>query len=499
MVHLRRTWLIPFAATLALAGPGCSDEPVLPDLPGAPSDAPTATPELAAYGIDPYEAVASEGDPALAGDADYPRPTDDDPSDLVFLDGGDPEAPAELELEDVEDMEEIGEEGLGPASLRPLAAGTLPGWWTKTFPLPYRIVNDPRNRVGKRICRGSPFNCPVPNPHADANRLHPRSARDTFYRSDRQKEALERYNDSGFRAKIGATVYEGGGRPLGHLSAAGARAVKVNFGVLRAMNVGAGKETFLYGWAVHTDRGTASGWIRKADFEGKPGGELDRGTKKATPPRKPKGLAEEEWYVLPATELGTCSVADYDASPDKPCLSKLDRAKGGVGRFSELKVIPNERGKNGKVGDYLLRSKSILNLAYATPRLGGPSLDSRYVGAGVPFHRVMSPRDSKQKATLLSIPLFEAGKKAVVGKMLFAYGRFDDTYGWVALDAIKKGRAPGGLFDCAGKADGFHCEEVEGRGAYLCRGGAFTGEVPTCRPGERCTSPAGAPALVCAP
>jgi len=476
MALVERRWVVPFLA-LGVASAACSSASEAPPLPVVTNELPVATPELEEYGIDPYEHVAWEGDPALAGDADYPRPSDIDPSELVFPNDGDADAPEELEVEDAEQVELESLAGeLEPTTIRLLAGGAKPTWWSKTFTLPYTIKNDPRNRVGKRICRGAPFNCPAPNPHADANRLHPRAARDTFYRSARDEADRKRYEASGWAVKSGTTVYEGGGRALGTITEASARAVKVNFGVLHEMNVGQGTQTFLYGWAVNTEKGTTSGWIRRDDFVDGAGSELARGTKKETPPRTPRGLREEEWVVKPATELGTCGIDDFDADPDKPCLSRLDKEKGGIGRFSELKVIPRENGKNGKVGDYLLRSRSILNLAYATPRLGGPSLDSRHVGTGIPFLRVMS-NDTRARATLLAVPLFTKGGTKVVGSMKFAFGHFagDDTYGWIALDAIRQ--------PCA-RPDGRICNAA-GTGALTCRDRKVAAR-QECPAGQRC-------------
>lgn len=496
-------WLsVAAVATIAAVG-GCSEASTPDPFPvDGPGNGPVYNAELEEYGIDPYEYVATEGDPDSV-DGEWPHSSPLSPDELVYTDEGDPLAPDEPEFDEVaEDGTDVVPQAFDfSVSIK---ANTSPTWWSKTYPLPYKIKNDPRNIVGKRICRGSPFNCPVPNPHADANRIHPKADRDAFYRSKRAEEDRKRFDSSGWPTKPNTVIYEGGGRALGTIAPSDAKNIKVNFGVLHEMNVGGGRAKFLYGWAIKTvASGTVSGWIRKSDFDVPAGSELDRATRVGTPPRRPNGIPLEDWYVRPASSLGSCTTANFDANPDKPCLDKFDKERvaksAGTGKYSELKVVPKEDGKNGKVGDYLLRSHSVLNLAYATPRLGGPSLDTRYIVPGVVFHRVMSTNTNRR--TLLSVPLFKRNSQTKASTMLFAFGRFEGSYGWIALDAIRKEPfAKEADFDCTGKADGFHCVESPAIGAYRCAGGAFTGELPTCTdPAQKCTNPPGAPALTCGP
>lgn len=463
---------------LPLAAMACQAETTPPDFPAGQDETVENTPELADYDIDPGEYVATEGDPEL--ETVWPRVASGEEGDFIVDEVGDPGAPLEPELEeqdnsvafeDAQGAQGVGPTGLGGGSLRLLADKTLPTWWTRTFPIPFKVKNDPRNRAGARICRGSPYNCPAPNPHADANRLHPKSAIEEYYRT----RDMEKYERTGWKIQPDTRMYEGGGTEVNVLKSDGAPLL-VNFGIRRELMIGGKNEVVLYVWSAQGTKGQTSGWVKKRDFVYQSGDEFDRATQKDFSPRKPrdKDLVEETRFLRTAENLGPCKGPTFDARPTSNCFDSFNDAKKkktGLDKFSELKVVPNETGTNGKVGDYLMRNKGVLNLASATPRLGGPSTETRVVKEGDVFRRLVSKDRNYRR--LLAVPLFKAKSKVVVGKMLFAYGHWNGRYGWMALDALrvksdKAGVAGPEAPGCEGKADGLYCL---GASAYECTGG----------------------------
>lgn len=499
----------------------CAEEKAPPpEFPLGEDDAVEVTPELAEYGIDPTEYVADEGDPDLAG---WPAlyGVDGDETDYLVDEDGDPEAPLVPELEEqdnsiaLEDqISSVKTTSLGAGAIRILADAPKPSWWTRTFHSPFKVKNDPRNTRGPRNCRGSPYNCFAPNPHADGNRFHPTAAVEQFYaakkaaeslkndkkRSAAKKKALAELERTGWPLKPDARMYDGLGTIL--LTGLKTDSAKVNFGMRREIVIDGKPEVCIYVWK-HTDTksNSASGWVKRSDFVFSPGDDFDRGTQNGYLPRKPdkkdlggRDVREVEVGIRTAEELGDCaSGLSFDATPR--CYSKINaeqKQRHGIEQFSELKTVPpkgagSECAKNCKVGDYLVRKNGVLNLAYATPLVGGLASDTRVVRNGDVFTRIVS--DHKKWRFLLRVPLYkpDTSKNERAGSIFFAYGHWGDRYGWMALDALrdpqaKKASLPGS-FDCQGKADGFYCV---GPSAEQCVGNAAGANVSCADPSKTC-------------
>ncbi|NOU34238.1 MAG: hypothetical protein HOO96_40620 [Polyangiaceae bacterium] len=110
----------------------------------------------------------------------------------------------------------------------------------------------------------------------------------------------------------------------------------------------------------------------------------------------------------------------------------------------------------------------------------------------------MKPGGKGNRRTSLRISLFEpCTKKPKPRKMTFVYGKVAGRYGWIALDALKKGSAK---FSCAGKADSFYCP-TSGTSQALrhCVGGKDAEPAKACPNGCTVTqsSTGGAPAVSC--
>lgn len=482
----------------------CTEGTAAPDPLAGPSEDVELTPELSDYDIDPSEYVATEGDPEFAVWPRLASNPDGDETDYLVDEIGDPSAALVPELDERDNL--IAEEESVPVTPTSLAAGRLhlladsknPTWWTRTFPSPFKVKNDPRNGRGERICRGSPYNCFAPNPHSDANRFHPPSATEDFYN---KKIDLKAYEATGWPLKPGSRMYDGAGTVL--LTDLNPSNAKVNFGMRRELTVGGQSDVYVYVWKhsglLSGKLEFASGWVKKTDFVYAAGDPFDRGTLKGYAPKKPsdKDATEQTRSIRTAEDLGDCpSGPTFDAAPR--CYRKLNDARKkrfGEG-YNELKVKPpvgatEECVKNCKVGDYLVRSKGVLNLAYATPRLGGLATETRIVKEGDTFQRIVSK--NKKWRFLLAVPLFKpASKNVVVGKMFFAYGHWGDRYGWMALDALrvksdKTAVAGPGAPGCEGKADGLYCL---GSSAYECTSANPGRNVSCTDPSKTCVTAA---------
>ena len=499
----------------------CAEEKAPPpEFPPGEEEAIEVTPELAEYGIDPTEYVATEGDPEFAV---WPGLVDDGlgMNDFLVDEEGDPEAPLVPELEDQDNLTSFEDQSAGvkPASLggaiRLLADKTKPTWWTRTFPSPYRLEGK-GGSSSKRICRGSPYNCFVPNPHPDANRFHPPAALEAFRRAKKQadtikdekargdarKAALKAYQDSGRTVKPGTRMHDGAGAVI--LTDLKQTDAKVNFGLHRMLTLDGTESPCVYVWkhegksAFDGKTNFAAGWVKKTDFVYAAGDDFDRGTKKSYAPKAPKNedAREEVRAIRTAEDLGNCS-SGPTFTAEASCYSKLDASKKipGIDSYTELKVKPpgkvpvsetDECKRNCKVGDYLVRKNGVLNLAYATPLVGGLSAETRIVKEGDTFNRFFSK--NKKWRFLLAVPLFKPeAKNVVVGKMFFAYGHWGDRYGWMALDALRDPKATKAsvpsLLECQGKADGMYCLDAS---AVECVGNGYGTNVSCADPSKKC-------------
>jgi hypothetical protein len=130
----------------------------------------------------------------------------------------------------------------------------------------------------------------------------------------------------------------------------------------------------------------------------------------------------------------------------------------------------------------------VINLAFHTPGVGGAATDTLGVGPStLAFHRV---RSTAAQPTLVRVKVFDATKTS----MVFAYGHVNGRYGWLPLDAIKRGEAKApsskpsdtpNANPCAQVSDGLICSKTDDAKGIVCKGGAIVQEL-TCDTGTLC-------------
>jgi hypothetical protein len=325
----------------------------------------------------------------------------------------------------------------------------------------------PGHPAGSCVCEGSPLNCELPNSQPGRNRyLPPGFVADVQKRGGSFSELV----DAGrWEVAPGTALHDGEGVVRGVfkstcMSFAGPTGTalakddskvcaKINFGQIKNMKA-AGEtapHTFVYAFNVYVN-GTvdSSGWIR-----------LDNVLQKADlvkmgshAPRRIRSFVATKYIVK--------SARDWGQDPATFASDKLPA-------WAQDKVAPGSGSK--KVRDYLLRDGNVINLAYATPGVGGAATDTFLVAdRGLAFRRVKS---TTARPTLVRIPVDGVKKKG----MVFAYGSINARFGWVALAAIKQGSvaanarpAPAASF-CDGVADGTYCSDVFPLYGYTCRAG----------------------------
>lgn len=389
--------------------------------------------------------------------------------------------------------------GLAPLSNPPIQA---------TASLRGRRYKCPGTYAGKCTCVGSPLNCEFPNdvqPGRDRY-LPPSFLAEYAKRGARFDEVLEA---GAWEATPGFQLYDGQGQARGlykrpcstFAKATGAAldkdaskvCVRVNFGQMKDMRLPgqARSQRFVYVLGGLADRVPASGWVpfdaivQKAELA-KMG---------AHAPRKVKSIASTS-YVLK-------SAIDWKQEARTFVADRLPSwAQAGVG-MGTTHVKP-------QAGDYLLRNGNVINLIYSTPGAGGASTDTFFVEhEKLAFQRVKS---TKLRPALVRIPVADPKKKS----MVFAYGSIAGRFGWIALDAIRRGTvsaeasgatsagAPGDSTAtyCRGKADGPHCGNAvdlyEGY-AFVCKNGSLDNILKCPEPLTKCVSVGPDGSLICAP
>lgn len=396
------------------------------------------------------------------------------------------------------------------------------------------------------ICRGSPYNCQLPSTQPFRNRYLPPSVMKAlngpFKHPDREKltgaarkernlKRNEIINHLGkWRVAAGTGLFDGNGILRGTLkgqcklaAADGSLAhdengkpqrdpdpsvacVKLNFGQFKT--IGGVEYTYAFDNAISNPPDTGKpnggfgGWVPVSSIR------TEGFHPRHASPRKVLPLWDAK-YVVKAAEDYTCKDVTVDGKnlqtycdPSKetchPCASARFSDKC-LPPWTQLKVLPKSGDDTSeKVRDYMLRDGGAINIVYGTPYVGGVSSDTLMVGQDqLAFQRV-KPGAKGNRRTSLRISLFETnGTKPKSRKMTFVYGKVADRYGWIALDALKKGAAK---FSCAGKADAFYCP-TSGSTQSLrhCVGGKDAEAAKACPNGCTITqsSTGGAPAVTC--
>lgn len=339
-----------------------------------------------------------------------------------------------------------------------------------------------RPAVRDCVCQGSPLNCEMPNDQPGRNRyLPPSFATELASRTNEAERAL----DAGrWQVTNGTVLYDGAGVKRGPFlskcftwdDATGpelkeipdSTCVKINFGQMKSMkgDGDASPRPYVYAFNVFINGVLdSSGWIPLDDVVQK----RELAAMGAHAPRRVGNLVPTKYVIKSARDWGQ---------------SQATFASERLPRWSLSKVAPGPGSR--KVGDYLLRDGSLINLAYGTPRVGGAATDTFYVEhETVEFKRA---RSTKARPTLVRVPVDDRSRPTLI----FAYGSIAGRFGWVALPAFKKGAARSGsgsavnglLSFCAGKPDGIHCDPSQADRGYLCKAGATTAVM--CTAGMKC-------------
>ena len=356
-------------------------------------------------------------------------------------------------------------------------------------------------------CKGSPLNCQVPNAQPGRNRyLPPAFAAEMVRRVAAEKAKPGAANisppvDSGkWHVKANTLVYDGAGNVRGRLASPGELpappmgeskpvnvckdwagpeglalpdvpgvCAKINFGGKKALKPeGGAAATFVYAFNVLINVSSpsgldASGWIALSAVEG-----TDQTTLQKMPTVAGRKITRDASFS--PTHYVVKSAQDWGSSPAGFKASALPS-------FAESKVAPG-KDANRKVGDYLLKDGNVWNLAYNTPGIGGVGTDTIIVEhESTGFRRVKS---TAARPTLIRVRVYANAKKP---SMVFAYGSVNGRFGWVALDAIRKGELaskPSAGSDptfagyCTGKKDGTYCNENASIFGYICKAGQVT-------------------------
>lgn len=398
------------------------------------------------------------------------------------------------------------------------------------------------------ICRGSPYNCQLPSTQPFRNRYLPPSVMKVLKgpfkhpdreeltgdaRKERNRKRNEIINHLGkWKVEEGTGLYDGNGVLRGTLKGQCKKAdkdgsalmevkdsgklgpvrdpegtcVKINFGQFKT--IGGAQYAYAFDNAISNPpqtgkpNGGFGGWVPVSSIR-TPGFVVQRAS-----PRKAQPLWDAQ-YVVKAAEDYTCKDVTVDGmnlqtycDPSRdtchPCVSARFSDKC-LPPWTQLKVLPKSGNDTSeKVRDYMLRDGGAINIVYGTPYVGGVSSDTLMVGQDeLAFERV-KPGAKGNRRTSLRISLFETnGTKPKPRKMTFVYGKVAGRYGWIALDALKKGSAK---FSCAGKADSFYCP-TSGTSQSLrhCVGGKDAEAAKACPNGCTVTqsSTGDAPAVSC--
>lgn len=235
-------------------------------------------------------------------------------------------------------------------------------------------------------CDG-PYNCKLPNPYPCKDPADPGANR-LAHKYDSE--------DCTFNIAANTVLYDGFGNARGTITDA---SIRINYGQRKKLPNGT---VVVYAWAVRTESGAASGWVRESDVT--------------------ESLAHME--TVNAQNPGN---GDYVA---------LWRLTGGTkpeNRFYEDMVLHNtHRPCNHLPNHYMLRRGGVVNLLYNLPGMGGVSDDTYTVETGDVFRR------SKDVA-LREIAFYHKDSplnSEPFGYMKFQYGHVNGRYGWIARDAV---------------------------------------------------------------
>jgi hypothetical protein len=196
------------------------------------------------------------------------------------------------------------------------------------------------------------------------------------------------------RIAPGTHLYDGAGNDRGVIAD---ERVPFNYGQRTSF----GGAPHLYAFAVRLMSSTASGWIPESAL-------LD-GPLTSMPtidaPRPPRGDRASTWMVTG----GTAAIHE-----------RLESRR--------IKVAPNiDRHARVAATDYLRRAGDVVNLCYNLPGVGGVATDT--VPVGSTFVRAAGVRAAR-------VRLYWPESRRRYGRMTFVYGRVDDRYGWISLDAL---------------------------------------------------------------
>ncbi len=449
-------------------------------------------PELAALGLDigadelvGDEAASEAEHDALAWpEGSEPQEEGSSPDDLLDTAPLDPNIPDELPAP----PPDLGQEsGPGFQSLglldAPIGAGRT--WWSRA----YSCARNPLRAAC--VCRGSLYNCQFPNNQPGRNRYLPPAAIRALRAVTGPKARVEIIEKVGkWGVETDTPIYDGAGHARGRVFGAcysfaggevrkderGHPCVKVNFGQLKVMQVDGSSERRQYVYAFDVTispsprPGNAGGssWIPAASIRESAFQRYD------TPPRGSPSFATTEYVVKSASDYG-CTQDGYDSTR---CLPP----------WAQLKIRPRSGPLvSEKARDYMLRDGNTLNLAYQTPLLGGAATDTFLVApSSLAFQRVRSIDPDRR--TLLRISLFELNGVRPVRTMIFVFGRVEGRYGWVAAEALKRGRVAASAL-CAGRSNGAACD-LAGTGWITCRDQRIVG-AQACTAGQRCVVTSG--------
>lgn len=482
------------ATVLALAACSSSNDD-LPDTGGGGGQSAGDPPvdNLDDVGVGGDESVADDQDsidPDSVSTANDPveNPFNDVPGDLEDMTNPSPtaeempappddsavDAPEEPDPEDPAGgfvVNPLDDTGSGPL---PRTAPKNPAWFSAHYDCPHNPLN------AKCVCRGSPYNCQIPNNQPGRNRYLPPTAvheLNATSASDTRQEIIARLGR--WSSDPTTPIFDGKGTALGNVTSGcytavdgsssltinpadtGHPCVKINFGIVKHMTTSfdantVGRYVFAYDASIHTTDGgdgTGTGWVPLSRITN------DRFHPYNTPPRKPKALDNSALVLKSAEDYG-CSAESWDP---KTCLPS----------WASLQVAPNS--KSSPAASYLLRLGNMQTLAYSTPLVGGAGTDVvRVARNSTQFARAKSV-DSAH-ATILRIGLYTPGTTQRVRSMYFVYGRVAHRWGWVPAFALKKGKVDdsGGTIGtgaCTGQPDGVYCNPLLAFAGFVCKGG----------------------------
>lgn len=235
-------------------------------------------------------------------------------------------------------------------------------------------------------CNG-PYDCKLPNPYPCKDPNDPGANR-----------LAHKYNseDCHFTIASNTVLYDGFGNTRGTVTDA---QIRINYGQRKKLPNGT---VVVYAFAVKTENGYASGWVRESDV------------------------------TESLSHMGTVN-AQNPGNGDYVALWRLTGGPTPVNAFYSDMVLHNTHRPCTHLPEhYLLRRGNVVNLLYNLPGMGGVADDTYLVETGNVFRR------SKDVA-LREIAFYHkdsALNSAPFGYMQFQYGHVNGRYGWIAREAV---------------------------------------------------------------